>query len=98
MKIKTNPIAEVLGTSNVKEQLDMIQGLQMAAQAPVVDLVLRYDPRVGQIIFSVIGGNIPTDMARKILQAGLDQLHEQELKAALSANGQEDLSASKTPE
>jgi len=86
MKTKPNPLAEKLGTSNVKEQLDIIQGLQMAAQAPVVDLVLRYDPRLGQIGFSVIGGTIPADIARKILQAGLDQLHEQELKAALSAS------------
>ena len=86
MKIKPNPLAEKLGTSSVKEQLDIIQGLQMAAQSPVVDLVLRYDPRLGQIGFSVIGGTIPADIARKILQAGLDQLHEQELKAAFSAS------------
>ena len=86
MKIKPNPLAEKLGTSNVMEQLDIIQGLQIAAQSPVVDLVLRYDPRLGQIGFSVIGGTIPADIARKILQAGLDQLHEQELKAAFSAS------------
>lgn len=86
MKIKSNPVAEYLGTSNVKQQLEILQGLKAAVQAPVIDLVLRYDPRLGQIAFSVIGGDVPTEIARKILQAGLDQLHQQELKAALSAS------------
>lgn len=85
MKVKPNPIAEFFGTSNAKEQIDIAKGLQAAATAPIIDVIVRFDPRVGQIGISIIGGDVPVEIARKILQGALDQLHEQEVKMALSA-------------
>ena len=52
-----NDIAKLLGTKNKKEQAQRVEDLQQAVAIQPVDLIVRYDPRVNQVIgMAAIGG------------------------------------------
>lgn len=81
MKAFKNEIAELLGTKDKDEQEKIIKALIQAAQAPVIDIVIRYDARVDQMGIQFIGGDIPLVLAKRVLAAAQENLHQQELQA-----------------
>ena len=64
-----NDIANLLGTKDKKEQARRIENLQQAIQLQPVELIIRYDPRVGQVVeMAAIGGQFNADQIRIILK------------------------------
>ena len=88
-----NDIAQLLGTKDKKEQGQRIANLQQALQVQPVDLIVRFDPRVGQVVdMAAIGGQLNAEQIRIVLNAALEALRQLELKAAteLSASKEEE--------
>ncbi len=75
-------IEALLGTKKASEQAERVEHLLKMAAAPVVDLVIRYDPRADMIGLNVIGGELPVADILKILHAAEDMLRQKELEAA----------------
>jgi hypothetical protein len=60
--------------------------LQQLQQAPVIDLIIRYDGRTGQVALMAIGGNLEFTGAYQLLDMARRVIRTQEL-AAVKANG-----------
>lgn len=78
-------IANLLQTKDRKEQGRRVQQLVQAAQAPVLDLVIRHDARSGQTAVTVIGGNLTFQDCYFILGEAEKQLRARELEEAKRA-------------
>jgi hypothetical protein len=76
-----NDLSKLLETKNPKEQAARVQTLIQAAQAPVVDLIIRFDGRTGQIAIKTIGPDIPAAAVYKLLDAARDALRDAELRS-----------------
>jgi len=62
-------LSDLLGTRNPKEQAEKVEALINTVQAPVADLVIRFDGRIGQVVqVSVIGPQVVLDDALAILE------------------------------
>jgi len=55
------------------------------ATAPVIDLVIRYDGRTGQVGLTVIGGSTDYESAYRLLDAARVVVQRQEREALLEA-------------
>ena len=78
----TNPsLNELLGTKNKKDQARLVQSLVGKFNAPVVDLVLRYDGRMDQLNISLVGPDISIENLYKILDVARDMLKRREFEA-----------------
>lgn len=65
----TQKIHELLETKNRNEQAAKVQALIDLANAPVVDLIIRYDGRFNAVVdVTPIGGNLKLDDALTILE------------------------------
>ena len=56
---------------------------------PVVDLVIRYDGRTGQMNVSVIGPDVQIDNLYRILDGARGMLRERELEAVKASENQQ---------
>jgi len=74
-------LADLLKTKKRDEQAARVAELLQAANAPVVDVVIRYDDRVRQVRgVTVIGSDQMTyDQARAILNGALEYVRRQEM-------------------
>lgn len=79
MTTPTKEIADFLGTTDKKEQLDRIRQLTN----PVVDVIVRHDLRTNEVSVSVIGADITAGDARGILRMATDVLTQQETRARI---------------
>jgi hypothetical protein len=67
--IQANTIHGLLDTRNKQEQVERIRHLLAAAQAPVVDLVIRFDGRLGQVVdVNTVGGRVGFEESLAILE------------------------------
>ena len=80
---------ELLGTKNKKEQTKRVLSLVNQINAPVVDLVLRYDGRTDQLNISLIGPSVSIDSLYKILDGARDMLKQQEFEGMKAKENQE---------
>lgn len=79
---------DILDTKNKTEQVRRVEHLLQMANAPVVDLIVRYDTRSQQLGISVIGiTELDSEAIHQILTAAQDSLRQQE-KAALQQQTQ----------
>lgn len=71
----------ILGTKNRKQQIEKVQEL---LNTPVVDIIIRYDPRKESPVQNVfaLGANPPVDSVLKILDMARDLLLQQMITAA----------------
>jgi len=79
-------LASLLGTKNRDEQTAKVQALLNAAQAPVVDLVIRFDARTQQVTLAAIGGRLAPDIVYFLLEQARAKLRAEELAAMASEN------------
>jgi hypothetical protein len=79
---KSNRINELLKTNEIEKQAEIIKGLIEAASSPVIDLIIRHDPRTGSTTPVVIGANIDYPTAYAILDQARAILHQAELEQA----------------
>lgn len=86
---RADPVAEILGTNNKKEQAAHIQELLQMVNAPVVDLVVRFDARTQQVSVEVVGPDVLGSVAQQILEAAKNMLHQKELAAAVELSAPE---------
>ena len=75
-------IEVLLGTKKASEQAERVKNLIAMATAPVIDVVVRYDPRGDMVGLTVIGGDLQAGDIQKILSAAKEMLHQKELEAA----------------
>ena len=80
---------ELLGTKNKKEQARRVGLMMEQINMPVIDLVIRYDGRTGQMNISVIGPDVQIDNLYKILDSARGMLRERELEAMKAKESQE---------
>lgn len=85
---KPADLAELLGTKNRDEQAAKVQALLNAAQAPVIDLVIRFDARTNRITLAAIGGRLAPELVYYLLEQARAKLRAEEL-AALEKKGEE---------
>lgn len=65
----TQKLHELLETRNRNEQAEKVAALLKTAQAPVIDLVIRYDGRIKMVVDVLpVGGNIPLNDGLAILE------------------------------
>jgi len=83
-------IETLLGSKKASEQAERVKTLMTMATAPVVDLIVRYDPRGDVIGITVIGGELQAADIQKILTAAKDMLHQKELEAAKLSTSKEE--------
>lgn len=76
---KKKSISGLLGTRNKQEQIERIEKL---LNAPVLELVIRFDAGREKISIDMIGGGIPVQTAYKMLDAAREIVRQMELKAA----------------
>lgn len=62
------------------------QPAPVAPVDPVIDLVIRYDGRTGQVGLTVIGGSIDFEAAYRLLDAARVVVQQQEREALLKAS------------
>ena len=85
-------IEVLLGTKKASEQAERVKQIITMATAPVIDLIVRYDPRGDMVGITVIGGELQADDIHKILNAATEMLHKKELEAAkLSVSKEEEV-------
>jgi hypothetical protein len=78
-KTKKPPTIETLtGTKDKVKQADVLLNL---ANIPIVDLVIRFDPRNGQITLATIGGPLEVAAIYAIMDKAREMLHKKELEA-----------------
>lgn len=70
-------INAITGTKDKQKQGEAFLNI---LNAPVVDLVIRFDSRTGSMSLSVIGGKLEMATVYKILDAARDKLREEEIK------------------
>lgn len=81
-------IHELLGTKNRKDQEQRVQQLLNSVNNPVVDVIVRFDPRYQEpIIVEVIGGTITFVQAQRILDGAKEVLRMREVKASIDQQG-----------
>jgi len=80
---------ELLGTKNKKEQARRVGLMMEQINMPVIDLVIRYDGRTGQMNISVIGPDVQIDNLYRILDGARGMLRERELEAMKTRENQE---------
>jgi len=66
---------------NTKDKAKQAETFLRVANAPVIDLIIRYDGRTDKIVISSIGGQVPLPVIYKLLDMARDTLHNEELKA-----------------
>ena len=80
---------ELFGTKSKKEQAKRAQSLIGQINAPVVDLIIRFDGRTNQLNISLIGPDLKIEDLYKILDGARDMLRERELQAINAKESQE---------
>lgn len=75
-------LAEQLGTKDRAQQGKRVQQLLALASMPVIDIIVRYDPRTDTVGITTIGANLPGEQIQHILAAARDLIHRNELDAA----------------
>lgn len=75
-------IEVLLGSRKPSEQAERVKSLLTMATAPVIDLIIRYDPRGDMIGITVIGGDLPAGDIFKILNAAEEMIRRKELEQA----------------
>jgi len=74
-------LSDILNTRSKKEQVERVQTLIKLVQEPVIDIVVRYDPRINSLTSSVIGINeLPAQDAIKILESAIEQIRNAEIE------------------
>jgi len=77
----TLAIHELLGTKNKKEQAERITALMGQINAPVLDLIIRFDGRTNQVGISIVGPDFQLRTLYAMLDAARDMLKKQEYEA-----------------
>jgi hypothetical protein len=90
-----NELAQVLNTKDRKEQAARVKTLLQAAQAPVVDLIIRFDGRTGQLAIKTIGPDMPVAAVYKLLDSAREVLHNVEVNSLKEQAPKEELSTPK---
>lgn len=73
-------LADVLNTKSKDEQLQRVQSLIKMVQAPIIDIIVRFDARSGQIGTNLVGvENLPAKDIVEILEAAAKSIREQEV-------------------
>ncbi len=86
-----NDIANLLGTKDKKEQAKRIENLQQALSIQPVDLIVRFDPRVKQIVdMAAIGGQWKPTKSGLSSTPHWKTLRQLELKAATELSASKD--------
>lgn len=73
-------IDKVLGTKDKERQAEIF--LQVA-NAPVIDIMIRFDGRTGGLDVAVVGGKLDLEQFNRIVDAVKEQLRKQELEAVI---------------
>lgn len=73
-------LSDMLQTKDPKEQVKRVQGLVQLGQLPVIDIIIRADPRFQSVDVVVIGGNVNFESAYMILDRAREWLRQRELK------------------
>jgi hypothetical protein len=75
-----NQLQELLQSKDPKEQTKRVQELIQLVQSPVIDVIIRADPRFQSVEVIVVGGNINFESAYMILDRAREWLRQRELK------------------
>jgi hypothetical protein len=76
----TDQLAVLLQAKDHKEQTKRVQELIQLVQSPVIDVIIRADPRFQSVEVIVIGGNINFESAYMLLDRAREWLRQRELK------------------
>jgi len=72
-------INKITGTKDREKQAKILLN---TINAPVVDLIIRYDSRTSKVSVASIGGNVPVDAVYKMLDMARDEIRKREIAAA----------------
>lgn len=86
---RTDPVAELLGTNNKKEQAAAIQQLAQLANAPFLTLVITFDSRTQMVDANQVGGKAPNEILQQILDAAKNLFNQQEIAKRVQLAKQE---------
>lgn len=78
---------ELLETKSRKEQEKRVEQLLQAFNSPVIDLVIRFDPRIDGVSVTVIGGDVTFRTIYHMLDSARDIIREREIKASIDQQG-----------
>ena len=76
---RKDPVAEMLGTQNKKDQVAQIQQLVQMANAPTLVLAITFDSRTQRVDAKQIGGEAPNEILQQILDAAKNLFNQQEI-------------------
>ena len=76
---RQDPVADILQTSNKKEQVAQIQQMAQMANAPVLTLVITFDSRNQRVNAEQIGAEAPNEILQQILDAAKNLFNQQEI-------------------
>lgn len=77
---KDTQLSDILQTKDPKDQTKRVQELIQLVQAPVIDVIIRADPRFQSVEVIVVGGNINFESAYMLLDRAREWLRQRELK------------------
>ena len=77
---KDTQLSDLLQTKDPKDQVKRVQELIQLVQSPVIDIVIRADPRFQSVEVIVVGGNINFESAYMLLDRAREWLRQRELK------------------
>jgi len=77
---KDTQLSDLLQTKDPKDQVKRVQELIQRVQSPVIDVIIRADPRFQSVEVIIIGGNINFESAYMILDRAREWLRQRELK------------------
>jgi hypothetical protein len=76
---RTDPVADLLQTSNKKEQVAQINQLVQMANAPVLTLVITFDSRNQRVNAEQVGAEAPNEILQQVLDAAKNLFNQQEV-------------------
>jgi hypothetical protein len=77
-------INDLLGTKDRKLQAQRVAQLIRDATAPVIDLIIRFDPRADDVTLQWVGiDRLPIEFLKKMIEQARQIIEEKEIRAKL---------------
>lgn len=86
---RKDPVAELLGTNNKKEQAAQIQQIMNVAMSPVLNILVTFDSRTSRVDAKQVGGEAPNELIQQILDGAKNLFNQQELARQVQVAQQE---------
>jgi hypothetical protein len=86
---RKDPVAELLQTSNKKEQVASIQQLLQLVNAPVMTIAITFDSRTSKVNAEIVGAEAPNEIVQQVLDGAKNLFNQQEIARQIELQTEE---------